>query len=113
MDEKGVDASTYVQTAVPGDTLVVHLNLVRLSRDWATSDDFMVGRAVDSDLAVEMKDVGKQIRWQLDRVRGVAMPEEPDEHVKRYSVSLRPMLGCIATAPPVQAPPIGRPFVRR
>jgi acetamidase/formamidase len=61
---------------------------------------------VDSDLAVKIKDGGKQIRWHLNRERGVATPEKPDEHLKYYSVPLRPMLGCIATAPPpVQAPP--------
>lgn len=115
VDEKGVTrvlggnpetGPFYVETAVLGDTLVVHLNRVRLNRDWASSDDFIVGRAVDSHLAVKMKDGGKQIRWHLDRNRGVAMPEKPDEHLKHYTVPLRPMLGCIATAPPpAQAPP--------
>lgn len=115
VDEKGVTrvlggnpetGPFYVETAVPGDTLVVHLNRVRLNRDWASSDDFIVGRAADSDLAVKMKGGGKQIRWHLDRDREVAMPEKPDEHLKHYTVPLRPMLGCIATAPPpAQAPP--------
>lgn len=115
VDEKGVTrvlggnpetGPFYVEAAMPGDTLVVHLNRVRLNRDWASSDDFMVDRAVDSDLAVKMKDAGKQIRWHLDRERGVATPEKPDEHLKQYTVPLRPMLGCVATSPPpAQAPP--------
>jgi len=115
VDEKGVTrvlggnpetGPFYVEAAVPGDTLVVHLNRVRLNRDWESSDDFIVGRALDSNLAVKLKDGGKQIRWHLDRDRGVAMPEKPDEHLKHYTVPLRPMLGCIATAPPpAQAPP--------
>jgi len=115
VDEKGVTrvlggnpetGPFYVTTAVPGDTLVVHLTRVRLNRDWAGSDDFIVGRAVDSELAIKMKDGGKQIRWHLNRERGVATPEKPGEHLKQYSVPLRPMLGCIATAPPpAQAPP--------
>jgi amidase len=96
----------YIETAVPGDTLVVHLNLVRLNRDWAAGDDFIVGRATNSDLAVKLKDAGKTIRWHLDRERGVATPEKPGEHLKHYTVALRPMLGCIATATrPAQAPP--------
>src|SRR5216684_5117607 len=96
----------YVETAAPGDTLVVHLTRVRLNRDWADSDDFLVGRAVDSDLAVKMKDAGKQVRWHLDAERGVATPEKPAEHLARYSVPLRPMLGCLAVAPNVaQAAP--------
>jgi amidase len=96
----------YVETAVPGDTLVVHLTRVRLNRDWAGSDDFLVGRAVDSDLAVKMKDLGKSVRWHLDAEHGVATPEKPAEHLTRYSAPLRPMLGCVAVAPgPAQAPP--------
>ncbi|HYT20852.1 MAG TPA: acetamidase/formamidase family protein [Candidatus Polarisedimenticolia bacterium] len=114
-DEKGVTrvlggnpetGPFYVETAAPGDTLVVHFARVRLNRDWADSDDFLVGRAVDSDLAVKMKDAGKSVRWHLDRERGVATPEKPAEHLTRYSVPLRPMLGCVAVAPNVaQAPP--------
>jgi amidase len=96
----------YVETAAPNDTLVVHLTRLRLNRDWAGSDDFLVPRAVDSDLAAKMKDVGKSIRWHLDLANGVATPEKPAEHLTHYSVPLRPMLGCIAAAPqPAQAPP--------
>ncbi len=114
-DEKGVTrvlggnpetGPFYVETAAPGDTLAVHLTRVRLNRDWAESDDFLVGRAVDSDLAVKMKDGGKTVRWHLDAEHGVATPEKPAEHLKRYAVPLRPMLGCMAVAPNVaQAAP--------
>jgi len=96
----------YVETAVPGDTLVVHLTRVRLNRDWAESDDFVVGRAVDAGLAVKLKDVGKTVRWHLDLEHGVATPEKPAEHLARYTVPLRPMLGCVAVATnPTQAAP--------
>ena len=114
-DEKGVTrvlggnpetGPFYVETAAPGDSLAVHLTRVRLNRDWAESDDFLVGRAVDSDLAVKMKDVGKTVRWHLDAEHGVATPEKPAEHLTRYVVPLRPMLGCVAVAPNVaQAAP--------
>jgi acetamidase/formamidase len=89
----------YVETAAPGDTLVVHLTRLKLNRDWAESDDALVWRALDTDLAVKMKDGGKTVRWHLDLQRGVASPEKPSEHLAGYSVPLRPMLGCIATAP--------------
>ena len=107
-DEKGVSrvlggnpetGPFYVETAAPGDTLVVHLMRVRLNRDWAGSDDFLVGRAVNSDLAVKMKDGGKTVVWHLDAEHGVATPQKPAEHLARYSVPLRPMLGCLGVAP--------------
>ncbi len=114
-DEKGVPrvmggnpetGPFYIESAQPGDTLVVHLVRLRLNRDWAMSDDFIVSRAVDSDLAVKMKDGGKTIRWHLDTEHGVATPEKPAEHLTHYSIPLKPMMGCIAVAPGLtHAPP--------
>ncbi len=111
-DEKGVTrvlggnpetGPFYVETAMPGDTLVVKLTRLRLNRDWAVSDDAMVSRGLDSGLAVKLKDAGKTVRWHLDSARGLAMLEKPSEHLAHYSVPLRPMLGCVATAPPPAA----------
>jgi amidase len=114
-DEKGVTrvlggnpetGPFYIETAAPGDTLVVHITRLRLNRDWASSDDAIVDRGLDSDLAVKMKDGGKSVRWHLDIDRGVATPEKPAPHLAHYAVPLRPMLGCVAVAPgTAQAPP--------
>ena len=114
-DEKGVTrvlggnpetGPFYVETAAPGDTLVVHFTKIRLNRDWAGSDDGIVDRATDNDLAQKNKDLWKNVRWHLDPAKGTASPEKPAEHLKNYSVLLRPMLGCVATAVgPAQAPP--------
>jgi acetamidase/formamidase len=107
-DEKGVTrvlggnpetGPFYIETAAPGDTLVVHFTRVRLNRDWAISDDGVVDRGLDSDLSVKMKDVGKAVRWRLDLEHGVATPEKPTGHLVNYSVPLAPMLGCVAVAP--------------
>jgi amidase len=96
----------YVDTAWPGDTLVVHFNRIRLNRDYAISDDAIVGRALDPDLSVKMKDGGKSVRWYLDLQHGIATSEKPGDHLKQFSVSVRPMLGCVATAPGfASAPP--------
>lgn len=114
-DEKGVTrvlggnpetGPFYVETAAPGDTLAVHIVRLRLNRDYAGSDDGIVGRGLDTDWAVKMKDGFKDVRWHLDREKGVASPEKPGEHLAHYTVPLRPMLGCIATAPGIaQAAP--------
>jgi amidase len=114
-DEKGVTrvlggnpetGPFYIETAAPGDTLAVHIMRLRLNRDWAISDDGIVGRGLDSDWAAKMKDGFKNVRWHLDRENGVASPEKPAEHLTHYSVPLRPMLGCVAVAPGIaQAPP--------
>jgi amidase len=96
----------FVTGAMPGDVLVVHINKLTLNRDWAASDDGLDERALNSQLAVKMKDVGKGIRWHLDRVAGTATPDKPSEHLKQYTIPLKPMLGCISAAPGIaQAPP--------
>jgi acetamidase/formamidase len=114
-DEKGVTrvlggnpetGPFYIETAAPGDTLAVHFTRVRLNRDWAVSDDAIVDRGLDSDLAAKMKDGGKPVRWHLDAQRNVATPEKPAAHLARYSPPLRPMVGCVGVAPgTAQAPP--------
>ncbi|HEY6414021.1 MAG TPA: acetamidase/formamidase family protein [Edaphobacter sp.] len=96
----------FIQSAMPGDILAVHIKRLRLNRDWAMSDDFLVGRATDSDLAVKMKDAGKTILWHLDLANGTASPAKPSEHLAHYTIPLKPMLGCVATATgPAQSPP--------
>jgi amidase len=96
----------FIQTAMPGDILAVHIKHLRLNRDWAMSDDDLVERATDSDLAVKMKDAGKTIVWHLDLTNGTASPAKPSERLAHYAVPLKPMLGCIATATgPASAPP--------
>jgi amidase len=78
---------------------------VRLNCDSAISDDGIVGRALDSDFAVKMKDGFKNVRWRLDRERGLAMPENPPEHLENFALPIRPMLGCVAVAPGFGAAP--------
>lgn len=111
-DEKGVrhllagnpeTGQFYVETAMPGDTLVVKLTHLRLNRDWAISDDAIVPCGLDTDLAVKLKNAGKLVRWHLDAAHGMAILEKPSEHLAHQSVPLRPMLGCVATAPPPAA----------
>jgi len=114
-DEKGVTRVVggnpetgpfYVSGATPGDVVAIHLVHLRLNRDWAMSDDGIVDRGVDSDLAVKVKDGFKNVRWHLDRERGIATPEKPGEHLGSYTVPLHPMLGCVAVATgTAQAPP--------
>jgi amidase len=95
----------YVEAALPGDTLAVHIDRLRLNRDYAISTNGIVGRAMTSQVAVKMKDAGKTVRWHLDRERGVATPENPTDHLRQYTVPLRPMLGCIGVAPGFAAAP--------
>lgn len=96
----------YVEGVVPGDTVAIHIVRLRLNRDWAASDSYLVQRAVNPRLAVTMKDAGADVYWHLDRDKGLASPARADTHMKTYTVPVHPMLGCVAVAvPPFFAAP--------
>jgi amidase len=91
----------YVEGALPGDTLVVHLNRVRLNRDSAFSGNSIVGSALAPGYLHGLKDVPNfDSTWKLDPQRGVATLAKPTEKLKNFTVALRPMLGCVGVAPP-------------
>lgn len=91
----------YIDGAWPGDTLVVKLNRVRLTRDSAVSGDQIVPSALGPGYYRNLKfDEKFSSDWTLDRAAGVARLTKPSEHLKNYTVPLKPMLGCIAVAPP-------------
>ncbi len=91
----------YVEGAMPGDTLVVKFNRIRLNRDSAGSGDRIVPDALNAGYFRDAKFDDKfDSEWKLDREQGFAMLAKPSEHLKNYRVKLAPMLGCVAVAPP-------------
>ena len=94
----------YVVGAAPGDTLAVHITRLRLNRGWAISTDTLSSLVTTPELAARMTFQGQMVRWRLDMSRGLAMREGGTPGLSEYSVPLKPMLGCIALAPPVGAP---------
>ncbi len=109
-DSKGVRRSLggnpetgpfYVEGALPGDTLVVKLNRVRLNRDSAISSSQIAGSALNPGYLQRARyKTDFDSDWVLDRPNGVARLKNPTERLKNYTVKLQPMLGCIAVAPP-------------
>jgi len=110
VDSKGVRRSQggnpetgpfFVEGAIPGDTLVIKLNRVRLNRDSAGSGDQIATSALTPDYIRNTKYDDKfDSGWVLDREKGIARLKQPSEHLTNYTVKLQPMLGCIAVAPP-------------
>jgi amidase len=89
----------FVAGAESGDTLVVRIKRLALDRNWADSLDTIVTRALGSGLAAKAGELGKPVRWTLDRRKGVARPDGAIGPLKDYAVPLRPMLGGMAVAP--------------
>ena len=114
VDAGGVDASGktrvlggnpqtgpfYVEGAMPGDALAVHVKKLRLNRPTAISDDGLVDRALTTDYASEHKDKEfNNVVWDLDIAKGTARPAKPTDRLKDLVVPVKPMLGCIGVAP--------------
>ncbi len=99
----GVDANIgpfYVEGALPGDTLVVHLLKLRTNRATAHQGTRMNAHTVTAAYLVGAKyDPAVTGDWTLLPEKGIAVPTHPSEHMKNYSVPLKPMLGCISVAP--------------
>ncbi len=90
----------YIEGAVPGDTLVVHFNRIRLNRDSAISSALIVNSALTPGYVEQRKKVeGYNADWKLDREAGFASLQKPTETMKDYKVPLAPMLGCVGVAP--------------
>jgi hypothetical protein len=91
----------FVEGAMPGDTLVVKFNRIRLNRNSAGSGDRVVPTALNPPYIRDAKYDDKfDSQWKLDRDSGFAMLAKPSEHLKNFRVKLQPMLGCVAVAPP-------------
>jgi len=90
----------YIEGAEPGDTLVVHLLRLELNRATGYSGTLLAPYAADpAFLRFEGLREPKTLIWQLDKKMGVARLESPDFKPGRLELPLRPMLGCVATAP--------------
>jgi len=93
----------YIEGAFPGDTLVIKLNKVRLNRETAESGAEIADNAVTPGYVHGAKyDEKFKSDWKLDREKGIATLVKPTGRLKSYAVTLRPMLGCLAVAPPAR-----------
>jgi amidase len=91
----------YIEGAEPGDTLVVHLLRLETNRTTGYSASLLAPYTADPGfLRLEALREPKQAMWHIDKQKGVAYMEPGDFKGPRIELPLRPMLGCVATAPP-------------
>lgn len=90
----------YVEGAMPGDTLVVHLDRVRTNRNSAYQTNLIANSALESGyLRGLAKYESGFTEWKIDAAAGIASVINPSDRLKPYTVKLSPMLGCIGVAP--------------
>lgn len=95
----------FISGAEPGDTLVVKIKTIELTRDDAFG-------AVQAHLAVLGDDLrfvgptglkppitGRRYDWKLDRDAGVGRLSLPGSRIGAVEIPLHPFLGCIGVAP--------------
>lgn len=91
----------YIDGAMPGDTLMVHLDRVRTNRDWAYQTNLIASSALEAGYLHSIAGVDSGFtRWKIDAAAGTASIEGPSSKMSAYTVKLSPMLGCIGVAPP-------------
>jgi amidase len=91
----------FIEGAEPGDTLVVHLLRLETNRATGYSASLLAPYTADPGfLRGEALREPKLATWQIDKKKGVAYPDPNQFKGPRIELPLRPMLGCVATAPP-------------
>ncbi len=90
----------YIEGAEPGDTLVVHLLRLETNRATGYSASLLAPYTADPGfLRLEALREPKQATWQIDKQKGVAYMDPVEFKGPRIELPLRPMLGCVGTAP--------------
>lgn len=90
----------FIEGALPGDTLVVHLIKIepnrRTARQGSRIQQFGVTPAYNLAAKYDARFNGE---YQLDNATGIAVLSEPTPALKNFKVQMKPMLGCISVAP--------------
>jgi amidase len=90
----------YVEGAEPGDMLVVTIEKLETNRAMAYSSSLLAPYAVDpAAIAARVDREPLRTTWTIDKARGVARLDQADIQPGGIELPLRPMLGCIGTAP--------------
>jgi amidase len=101
----------YIEGAEPGDSISVHLDKLRLNRDWGYSSYRLSPGVLKPGSAERLykneykKDAvlpGRSdlIPWDLDLTRSVANPRGLTNAGRPFDLPVKPMLGCIGVATP-------------
>jgi amidase len=91
----------YVEGAEADDMLVVTLDKIEPNRATAYSGSLLAPYAIDPGSISSLVDrEPRRLTWNIDKPKGIARLESADLKPPAIELPLRPMLGCIAVAPP-------------
>lgn len=91
----------FVEGAMPGDTLVVHLRRVSLNRDTAKMYSHQLNQAAIQPGQAQNPSQDWGRTWRLDAEAGTARIEADGSAIENLTLPLEPMVGSIGVAPPL------------
>ena len=100
-----------VAGAEPGDTLVVTLDRVRITRAWGFSSSALAANVIEFEDEPRFADDADRSFWDIDVEAGTIRLQVPERapagepvparnRLHDVTLPLRPMIGCVAVAPP-------------
>ena len=90
----------FIEGAEPGDMLVVTIERLETNRARAYSGSLLAPYTVDpAAIASRVDREARRLTWTIDKARGVARLDDREVLPAGFELPLRPMLGCIGTAP--------------
>jgi len=94
-----VAGPVYIEGSRPGDTLVVEILGITLTRDTGWSSTVLADTTVEPSYARFFPEK-EYAKWKIDRQTGTATVIEPGEYRKKITLPLSPFIGCLGVSPP-------------
>ena len=88
----------FVEGAEPGDTLLVSIRDIRMTRRMGWTYDVLSPNLVDPG-AVQRFPERQRTEWVIDAAAARARLAKPPEKLRDWSVAVEPMIGCFGVAP--------------
>lgn len=92
----------FVEGAEPGDTLAVHFDRLWPNRSHGWTRPRLAANVVDPEYAIGFVHDHELCHWEIDLTAGTATLARPETRLGRFTLPLRPMLGCFGVAPPYE-----------
>jgi amidase len=88
----------FVEGAEPGDTLLVAIRDIRMTREMGWTYDILSPNVVEPS-AVQLFPERRRTEWLIDAAAGRARLAEPPASLRNWSIAVEPMIGCFGVAP--------------
>jgi len=89
----------YIEGAEPGDSIAVHFDRLWPNRTLGYTGTLIAPHVVDPWYVTQYPKEREGGEWEIDLEKGTATLVKPETKLGRFTLPLRPMLGCFGVAP--------------